>query len=514
MPCTASALVALHLVDRPRSADLVEAGVGWLLSARNADGGWATIAGRPSDFAATSAAMAALHLIAPQESEDVVRTGFEVLERWGGVAGYPDTAITQMAGLAFSLAGLYDAADIPRMPTEMLLLPGSLRRRVLSFLTVPFAAHALLQAKQRPGNALTRAIDRVTRPTALRLLTEITEQEGGVGSFGADPWLSALVCTALSINGVRPDLVAATVDYLRLTVQPDGSWQTLHGMQVEKVEVTGPAYVASALGAAGLATDPRLSRARSWLGDFQQRKGFPAYDCPPGGWTWSGAQGWPNVLDSLAVLKALAQDEKDTAAAQRLRTGVDWLLERQDRRGSWSTFVRNSLLPADGPCPFSTAEAALLLLDLNDGRGDPRADRAIRWLLRHPNPDGSYSATWHRGGVAATAVAWRAFSRAGLAGHPVAARARDWLLNAQQPDGSWGTPEETGWALRALVGTGAEDATRRAVSWLVENQRADGSWRPGETGVYIRDHVHYPDHMIAQGLVLEALVAYRDEERR
>lgn len=512
VPCTAAAIVALHLADRPHSADLVASGIGWLARAQNADGGWATIAGCPTDYAATATAVAALHQIAPDDSEHLVRTGLKVLERWGGVTGYPDTAMIQMAGLALSLADLHDPAGLPRVPTEMVLLPGPLRRRVLAFLAVPFVTYTLLQAGQRHGNPVERMIDRITRPVALRLLSEFTKQEGGFGSYGADPWLTGLVCTALSINGIGADQVADAVDYLRMTAQPDGSWQTLHGMQVEKVEVTGPAYVALALGKAGYATDPRLHRARIWLGDFQQDVGFPAYDCPPGGWTWSGAQGWPNVLDSLAVLKALAQGRSDPAVSRRLESGLDWLLARQDRRGSWSTFVRNSLLPADGPCPFSTAEAVLLLLDVRTDREDPRITRAIRWLTRHPNKDGSFSATWHRGGVAATAVALRALRRVGLADHPTAVRARQWLLEAQSADGSWGTPEETGWALRALIGTGATDATHRAVSWLVDNQRPDGTWQPGQTGVYIRNHVHYPDHMIAQGLVLESLVAYRDEE--
>ncbi len=514
VPCTAAAITALHLADRAESTQLVMAGVDWLHRSRNTDGGWGTIAGCPTDFAATAAAVAALHLIAPQESQDLIGTGLAVLQRWGGVTGYPDKALIRMAGLALSLAGLHDPAGLPRMPVEMLLLPDSARRPVLSFLTVPFVAHALLQAAQRPGNAFTRLIDRVTRPTALRLLAQISAQEGGVGSYGADPWLTGLVCTGLVTNGIGADLVRAAVAYLRMTAQPDGSWQTLHGMQVEKVEVTGPAYVALALGMAGHADDARLHRARLWLGACQQEEGFPAYGCPPGGWAWSGRRGWPNVLDSLAVLKALAQDESDPDIARRFRRGIGWLLARQDRRGSWSTFVRNSLLPEDGPCPFSTAEAVLLLLDVHTDSTNPRIARAIRWLIRHPNPDGSFSATWHRGGVAATSVAFRVFRRVGFADHPVAVGTRQWLLAAQQPDGSWGTTEETGWALRALVGTGATAATRRAASWLVRSQRLDGTWRPGVSGVYIRNHVHYPDHMIANALALEALVAYRDEDTR
>lgn len=502
--------MALHLVDRADSADLIAGGADWLMRARNADGGWGTLIGCPTDFTATAMAVAALRLVAPQDSEQAVRTGLDVLERHGGVAGYGDPTVTQLAGLILSLADLHDPGNLPRVPTEILLLPAFLRRRVLSFLTVPFITLALLQSARRPKHPLSQIIDRLSRPVALRLLAQISTQEGGVGSYGADPWLTGLVCIALSNTSAGPDLIEAAVSYLRMTAQPDGSWQMLHGTQLEKVEVTGPAYVAAALGTAGYAADPRLQRARAWLGACQQDEEFPAYACPPGGWAWSGRRGWPNVLDSLAILKAFAQDRSDPDIDRRLRRGIDWLSRRQDRRGSWSTFVRNSLLPADGPCPFSTAEAILVLLSMQIPSTDSRITRAIRWLVRHPNRDGSYSATWHRGGVPATSAVCRALAGVGHTDHPAAVRARRWLLDAQLPDGSWnGTPEETGWALRALVGTDENDAVRRAAEWLVASQRADGTWKPGQIGVYIRDHVHYTDHLIGQGLALEALVAYR-----
>lgn len=516
---TAGAVLALRLIDQEESADLIGGGVEWLLRVRNPDGGWGTLQGCPTDFVATTMAVAALHLADPRRSGPVVRDALDLLRDLGGVAGLADPTMRQLTGLVLSAVGLREPAGLPRVPVEVVLLPTFLRRRLLSYLVPPFVTLSLLQSRLRRSGPVSRVVDRLARPAALRLLGQIQEQEGGVGSYGGDPWLTGLVGTALYLTRSAPELQAEARSYLRMTAQPDGSWHMIHGMAVERIEVTGPAYVATSLAEAGFGADEHLIRARRWLAGCQQRERFDAYDCPPGGWAWSGRRGWPNVLDSLAVLKALVVADDQ---AEALRGGIEWLRARQDNRGSWSTFVRNTLVPLDGPCPFSTAEAVHTLIDAGTPASAREVDRAIRWLFRRQNPDGSYDALWHRGGVPATSAVLRALGRAGLAGHPSARRARQWLIDAQLPDGSWstgrggadGTPEETGWALAALAGTGGAQVERAAAEWLVANQGADGRWQPGQVCTYIRDHVYYSDNLIGQGLALGALVAYRERGSR
>jgi squalene-hopene/tetraprenyl-beta-curcumene cyclase len=516
---TAGAVLALRLIDPDRSAGLISGGVDWLLRVRNPDGGWGTLQGCPTDFVATVMAAAALRMAAPERSDSVVREALDLLRDLGDVAGLADPTMRQLTGLVLSSVGLGDAVGLPRVPVEVVLLPTFLRRRLLSYLVPPFVTLALLQSRLRPAGPVSRVVDRLARPAALRLLGQIQAEEGGVGSYGGDPWLTGLVGTALYLTRSAPELQAAARSYLRMTAQPDGSWHMIHGMAVERIEVTGPAYVAAGLAAAGHGADAQLTRARRWLAECQQHERFDAYDCPAGGWAWSGRRGWPNVLDSLAVLKALLAGGDQ---AEVLRGGVEWLRSRQDGRGSWSTFVRNTLVPLDGPCPFSTAEAVHTLLDAGTPPSAREIDRAIRWLLKNQKADGSYDALWHRGGVPATSAALRALGRAGLAEHPSADRARRWLLDAQLPDGSWstgrgetdGTPEETGWALGALAGIGGARAERAAAEWLVANQGADGRWQPGQVCTYIRDHVYYSDNLIGQGLALGALVAYRERGSR
>jgi len=512
---TAAAIMALHFADPVRSAGLISAGAQWLLGARNPDGGWGTLSGSSTDFVATATAATALTLTRPGTVDEPVRQAMEVLRARGGVEGVGDPTVTLMTGLILSVAGLYDASRLPRVPLELVLLPAAGRRLLLSYVLSPFLMLGLLQAGQAPGGAVRRRMHQLTRPTALRLLQELQEQEGNVGTWGGDPWLTGLVCTALKRADAAPHLVTAAVDYLRRAAQPDGSWRLMHGMQTEPTAgLTGPSFVVASLGEAGHAADPRVARARQWLRSCQQEVPFPLYDCPPGGWSWWGRTGWPGVLDSVAVLKVLLQGEPGD---ERLRRGLEWLRSRQDRRGSWSTFVRDTLVPLDGPCPYSTAKALEVLLEAGTPVSDPQVSRGLRWLLKHQRPDGSHDALWNRGGVPGTAVALQALVRAGLGRHPAALRARAWLLAAQLADGSWGTgrdaqpgtPEETGWAVRALVACEEDAAARRGVDWLVAAQRPNGFWEPGQVCVYIRDHVVYVDSMYAQGLALGALVAYR-----
>jgi squalene-hopene/tetraprenyl-beta-curcumene cyclase len=510
---TGGALLGLHFADPVRSADLIATGAAWLLRARNPDGGWGTLLGSSTDFVSTATVATALALTAPEASEQPVRQALEVLRARGGVEGVGEPTVTLMTGLVLSLAGLYDARRLPRVPLELVLLPTATRRRLLSYVTSPFVMLALLQAGQHPGGAVRRRVHQWVRPTAVRLLEEIQEQEGNVGTYGGDPWLTGLVCTALHRLGEAPHLVTAAVDYLRRAVRPDGAWNLMHGIQSTSVpETTGTALVTASLSEAGYTADPRLVRAREWLYACQLQEPFALYDCPPGGWAWLGPKGWPGVLDSLAVMKALALAAPGDA---RLLRGVEWLRGRQDGRGSWSTFVRDALLPNDGPCAYSTFKAIDVLLDVGASASDPHLARAVRWVLKRQRADGSYDAVWNRGGVPATSAAVRVLPRLGLGQHPVARRARQWLLSAQRPDGSWGTgrdsqpgtPEETGWAVRALVACGEEAAVARGVDWLVAAQGADGFWSPGQVCVYIRDHVLYVDNLYAQGLALGALVA-------
>ncbi|MDT0341308.1 prenyltransferase/squalene oxidase repeat-containing protein [Streptomyces litchfieldiae] len=512
---TAAAVLALCLADRGRSAGLIGDGARWLIRHRNADGGWGLLTGSPSDPMATSLAVAALHLAEPGRAAAEVADGLALLESWGGVRGLSDAKAWRQTGLVLSLAGLYDPAEVPRLPAEALLLPAGVRRRALSYYASGFSALSLLQLRRRPWSAVLRPVSARVAAIARDIVERSEEDEGGVGSHGSDPMLTGLICAALQVAGECPRLVRAAVGYLRSVVQPDGSWQLIHGPEVRRDDVIGAAVAGESLARAGHAADARLLRTAEWVLSRRQDRPFPVFGCPPGGWTWTGGAGWPSVYDSVPVLKFLAATgAHDTA----VRAGAAWLRRRQDSRGSWSTFVRDTREANDGPCPFTTAQAVDVLVLAGASAADRAVRRALRWLTRVQRPDGSHPSTWNRGGVPATAAVLSTLTRLGLGGRPVAARARGWLLAAQLPDGSWGagpgaepgTAEETARATRALAECGGaveRAAAERGLDWLLAAQRPDGRWDAARVCVFTPDHGPYPDGLITQGLALGALTA-------
>lgn len=515
---TAGAITALHAADPAGSAALIEGGARWLRTAQRADGGWGGVLGADSETVPTAVASAALRIISTgadnpdPATADAIAAGQRRLAELGGVAAVTDRAVAVLCAQFQSLAGFPEAPAPRRLPLELVLFD-NVRRDRISFRTAPFIGIALLQGATMPTGALRRATLRRARPAALRLLEAIHEHEGRTGAFSEDPWPAALVCLGLARAGEAPHLVEAIAGFLRRAVRPDDAWDA-----VTNLDLTRSAFALTGLVAAGYAADPRLAATRELFHRTQQRKPFPVFGCPAGGWSFSGADGWPVTLESAEIVAGLAGlpgHETDPV----LRRGVDWLVERQDTRGSWSLWVRDTRLANDGPCPAITAQGVVALLDAGHSPDSAPVARAISWLRTAQRPDGSYENLWYRDFTSGTAMVLDALARAGLAADPVAVRARDRLLRAQRDDGSFGpgddrpgSVEETAWAVHALLAAGlpADDPRLlRGVGWLLDAQLADGSWPATRLCVYIRHHMHYPNAVITRGLALRALAAYR-----
>ena len=140
-----------------------------------------------------------------------------------------------------------------------------------------------------------------------------------------------------------------------------------------------------------------------------------------------------------------------------------------------------------------------------EGRAhDPRALRGVRWLLDHQEKDGSWFGRWGANHLYGTGAVVPALVEAGVArDHPSVRRAAGWLIGHQNPDGGWGedlrsyqdpawigrggsTASQTAWALLALLAAqepgehGRARAVRaaadRGAAYLAASQREDGTW--------------------------------------
>jgi squalene-hopene/tetraprenyl-beta-curcumene cyclase len=164
--------------------------------------------------------------------------------------------------------------------------------------------------------------------------------------------------------------------------------------------------------------------------------------------------------------------------------------------------------------------------------GDPCVDRALTYLRRTQEADGSWFGRW---GVNYIYGTWQAICGAVAVGvstrDPMIVAAARWLLDHQHASGGWGescdtyadpslrgkgnpTASQTAWAIWGLLAAGEQShpAVERGIRYLIDTQLPDGGWDEDEfTGTgfpqvfYLRYH-GYRDYFpaIALGLFGQA----------
>jgi squalene-hopene/tetraprenyl-beta-curcumene cyclase len=169
----------------------------------------------------------------------------------------------------------------------------------------------------------------------------------------------------------------------------------------------------------------------------------------------------------------------------------------------------------DEPSADVTAHTVEMLGALGLG-GSPAAQAGVRWLLENQERDGSWYGRWGVNHIYGTGAAVPGLIAAEVdpASEPIR-RAVAWLERHQNEDGGWGedprsyddpswigrgpsTASQTAWALLALHAAGERSAALAAgVAWLAATQRLDGSWdEPQYTGTgfpsdyYINYHLY------------------------
>lgn len=228
----------------------------------------------------------------------------------------------------------------------------------------------------------------------------------------------------------------------------------------------------------------------------------------PGGWCFEYRNAfYPDTDDTSMVLIALARlGRKSDPAARR---GVRWLLAMQNSDGGWAAFdrdINNEVLTQvpfadhnamlDPSCPDITARVLESLSHYGFRVGQPAVDKAVSFILRTQEADGSWFGRW---GVNYVYGTWQVLAGLAAVGFdmsaPVVRRAVRWLREAQNSDGGWGetcgsyddpklagvgpsTASQTAWAVLGLLAAGEAESpeVRAGVEYLVGTQAADGGW--------------------------------------
>lgn len=148
-----------------------------------------------------------------------------------------------------------------------------------------------------------------------------------------------------------------------------------------------------------------------------------------------------HVVEMLAECGAVGDDGTVPAA-------IEWLRRAQEPDGSWwGRWGANHI--------YGTGAVLPALVSAGMARDAPEIRRAVSWLVDHQNADGGWGedprsyreADWvARGASTASQTAWAllAMIAAGEHDHPATARALRWLVEHQRPDGTWDEPWFTG----------------------------------------------------------------------
>jgi squalene-hopene/tetraprenyl-beta-curcumene cyclase len=395
-----------------------------------------------------------------------------------------------------------------------------------------------------PARALRqRALD-----YAERWILAHQDADGSWGGIEPCYLLSAMALKALGYRNEHPVIRKA------LRAARDLVWD-LGDDSVLYMPCLSPAWdtalAAKALLDSGVRGDhPALKHAAQWLVGRQIfRRGDWSVKRPhlePGGWAFQFHNDWyPDVDDSAVVLMVLAETALDDSAAREraIAAGARWTMGMQSKDGGFAAFdVDNDSqwlnhatfadveASTDPTCPDLTGRILEMMAAVGYGAGHPVARRAIEWLKREQESDGSW---WGRWGVNYVYGTFSALSGLRVIGvdvnEPWIRRAAQWLKSKQNPDGGWGesclsdkdpamrgrgtsTPSQTAWGLIGLLAGENElsESVMRGVSWLVERQTESGGWEETEfTGTGFPNHFYLRYQLYAHYFPLMALGRFR-----
>jgi squalene-hopene/tetraprenyl-beta-curcumene cyclase len=400
-----------------------------------------------------------------------------------------------------------------------------------------------------------RAVRNLAIRRAVNFVTERINGEDGLGAIFPAMVNSVEMFDALGEPRDRPDLLAARKAIDRLLVigrdeaycQPCMSpvWDTALAAHA-LFEAGDKSSVAAALAGIDWLKPLQILDVR---GDWADRR--PRV--PPGGWAFQYANPhYPDVDDTAVVAMAFdraADVLGENPYTETLARATEWVLGMQSSDGGWGAFEPENTHYSLNNIPFAdhgalldppTADASARCLSMLVQLGQTpqksgAAARALAYVLREQEADGSWYGRWGMNYIYGTWSAMCALNAAGLAPNaPEVQRAVAWLVSIQNPDGGWGesgdsyrldyqghepadsTPSQTAWALLGLMAGGALDhsSVTRGVEFLMKRQNSVGLWdEPNYTATGFPGVFYLRYHGYARFFPLWALARYRNMKR-
>jgi squalene-hopene/tetraprenyl-beta-curcumene cyclase len=538
-------------VWRPKTRPLIDKAVRAILRRQLPDGGFNIYAKGPADVSATVKAYFALKLAGVSVDDPRMVKARERILSLGGIE-----AANSYVKVNLSFFDLYPRELCPSIPPELIMFPHDFIYQMSSWtraIVIPLSiVHAMNPRRPVPDefNLLelfvegggkwswfkdrtyfTRrniflTVDRMAkfwekygsksmRTKAIRRaeqwMLERTKYSDGLGAIFPPMMYAIMALDLLGYAPDHPDRLEAQRQFDALMVETDDEifFQPCFS------PVWDTAIAAFSLGESGQAPKEAMRRCADWLLTKEvRRKGDWSVKRPntePSGWYFEFAnEFYPDIDDTAMVLLALkharATNAKEHDAC--VKRAVKWLLDMQSKDGGWAAFdVDNDWAPLsdvpfadhnamlDPTCPDITGRVLESLCEHGVPVDHPAVTRAVDYLLRTQEADGSWYGRWGVNYIYGTFLALRGLSAAGVSDREAAVlRAGEWLRSIQNADGGWGescasydnnsftpaqsTPSQTAWAILGLLAGGDETSLSlyNGIEYLIETQRQDGTW--------------------------------------
>ena len=361
---------------------------------------------------------------------------------------------------------------------------------------------ALRVAQPRfPRKSRTRAIEK-----AVAFVTERLNGDDGLGGIYPAIANTVMMVDTLGYSADHPDSATAWRAVRKLlVVQEDRAY-----CQPCLSPVWDTSLAGHAMAEAGASTDAaclwlRGKQITDVVGDWAVRRP----NLRPGGWAFQYENPHYPDVDDTAVVGMLLHRNGDPAYQEAIARAREWIIGMQSSDGGWGAFEPENThlylnhIPfadhgalLDPPTSDVTARCVSFLAQIGMTADDPVLARAVNFLRKEQEADGSWFGRWGTNYVYGTWSVLCALNAVGInSDDPMVQRAAAWLRSVQREDGGWGedeesygeappghykesTPSQTAWALLGLMAAGEVDdpAVARGMANLAAAQRPDGEW--------------------------------------